>query len=45
MKKKENPHDSIDGLKYYIYQYEINDEIYRIWVDETGFVLDAGIKY
>ena len=43
--KKENPHDSIDGIKYYIYQYQIDDEIYRIWVDETGFVLDACLKY
>ena len=43
--KKENPHDSIDGIKYYIYQYQIDEEIYRIWVDEMGFVLDACLKY
>ena len=43
--KKENPHDSIDGVKYYIYQYKIGDEIYRVWIDEKNFVLDAYLKY
>lgn len=43
--KKENPHDSIDGVKYYIYQYKIGDEIYRVWVDEKNFVLDTCLKY
>ena len=43
--KKENPHDSINGVRYYIYQYQIDDEIYRVWIDEKYFVLDACLKY
>lgn len=43
--KKENSADTVDGLASSVYQYKIDGEIYRIWVNETGYVFDGCLKY